>query len=83
MGETHDPRALRNRLAMQGGRNIVLAPHAYGGEGSETSPRTAAGKLAVAAGNASTGTRAWRKVALLRARPPTYPAAAGAKFKTQ
>ena len=50
MGETHDPRALRNRLAMQGGRNIVLAPHAYGGEGSETSPRTAAGKLAVAAG---------------------------------
>ena len=51
--ETHDLRELQNRLAMQGGRNIVLTPHAYGGEGSETSPRTAAGKLAVAAGNAS------------------------------
>ena len=48
---------------MQGGRNIVLAPHAYGGEGSETSPRTAAGKLAVAAGNANLmiNTRNFRK----------------------
>ena len=25
------------RLASQGGRNIVLAPHSYGGESSETS----------------------------------------------